>query len=143
MNKMIEYRFRMEKFEMFKRLWIFNYISFTRIKVVPVIGIDFSNANIDEDNKINFHNDDHNSNYSYRKIVNKFLKKIKFFSTENMLPFMFGCKLDEEGETLDWWPMSNDESQIQMLPSKFDKWYKEWLEYVTMSSPVNHSTIFK
>ena len=136
------FSFKIAKFQKMQRFWVFSYFSSTRIKAVPIVSIDFSAANLGGESRLNLHWADSRLSWNYQEIARKILKEIRFFSTENIVPFMFGCKLEEDGETLDWCPMSNDERHLQVLSSEFWKCYCNWLKFARLASPVNHSTVF-
>jgi len=69
---------------------IFSYFSRTRMKLVPIIGLDFSQANLTFDDDICLHRTKEDKPKVYLKILNKFIEAVSPISTEYSLPYAFG-----------------------------------------------------
>ena len=71
---------------------VFNFFSRTGLKVMPILGLDFSQANLTFDDDICLHRTKVDKPKVYLKIIQKFIEAIKPISNDFTLPYVFGCK---------------------------------------------------
>lgn len=87
---------------------IFRYLSSKNMRILPIFGLDFSQANLTFDDDICLHRTKEDKPKVYLKILSKFFSVFYPICTDYSIPYAFGWKAMPGTSTSDWLALSGD-----------------------------------
>lgn len=121
---------------------VFRWISARNMKIVPVYGLDFSQANLTFDDDIWLHRTKEDKPKVYLKLLNKFTKAIAPLSAGYCFPYAFGWKAITGSTTSDWLALSGDYFSPQVHFEYLAQRYLKTVNKIEFALPPNHWAIF-
>lgn len=122
---------------------LFSYFAAKDVKLLPLFGLDFSQANLTFDDNICLHRTKEDKPKIYLKLLNKITEAINFWSTNYWLPYAFGCKAKPGAPTSNCLALSGDYFEPQINAEMIEQRYKTTVNKIEFSLPPNHWEIFE
>ena len=121
---------------------MFQFFSSKVLKLVPMITMDFSQANLTFDDDICLHRTKAAKPKIYLKLINTFLKEFKSVSEDFLLAYAFGWKAIAGTETSDGLALSGDYFNPELTFNKIEERYLKTVNQIEFALPPNHSYLF-
>lgn len=126
----------------FQSIPVFKILSNRDMKIIPIFGLDFSQANLTFDDDICLHRTKEDKPKIYLKLMESFAKIMKPICVDYCIPYVFGCKATPGTPTTDCMALSGDNSRPEIKFEDIKKFYVKTVNKIEFALPPNHCEIF-
>jgi hypothetical protein len=121
---------------------VFKVLTNREMKIIPVFGLDFSQANLTFDDDICLHRTKEDKPKIYLKLMENFAKILEPICTDYCIPYVFGCKATPGAKTSDCLALSGDYFKPEVKFTNIKKRYVKTVNQIEFALPPNHCEIF-